>query len=162
MSKKDAQRVRRGFDQLAGTLNFSNSTDQGASFAHFFPTATSVGSGSGTIRVDDVVFPINSNIVLTSPVLGALQITGIAPPTGASHVYGRHIRIWRNTGVGGIGFAQPTIFIMNDSGFSTAGNRILTNVNPAIGTSMLWTYNYIDLVYLRNPKGSAEDYWVIV
>ena len=159
MSKKDAQRVRRGFDQLAGTLNFSNSTDQGASFAHFFPTATSVGSGSGTIRVDDVVFPINSNIVLTSPVLGALQITGIAPPTGASHVYGRHIRIWRNTGVGGIGFAQPTIFIMHDSGFSTAGNRILTNVNPGTGTSILWTNNYIDLVYI---KGNVEDYWVIV
>lgn len=161
MINKDTQRVRRGFDQLSGTLNFSNSTDKGSSFAYFFPTATSIGSGSGTVRVDNVVLPVTHNIVMNSPVLGNLQITGIAPPTGLSHQYGRHIRIWRTTNVGGSGFAQPTTWFMHDSGFSTAGNKILINQNPAAATYLSFDYYYVDLVYMKNPTGALEDYWII-
>jgi hypothetical protein len=81
----------------------------------------------------------------------ASDITGIAPPTGGTHVDGRMIRL--------VSVGTATVRLMHNSTSSTAANRIYMHS----GTHVSLTVNeWADLVYDSTDNGSGAAGWRLV
>jgi hypothetical protein len=81
----------------------------------------------------------------------ASDITGIAPPTGGSHVDGRMIRL--------VNVGTATARLMHNSTSSTAANRMYRHN----GTDVSLTVNeWADLVYDSTDNGSGAAGWRVV
>jgi hypothetical protein len=78
----------------------------------------------------------------------AASLTGIAPPSGGTHVDGRMVRVYN------VGTANLTL--AHNSALSTAANRMFSSTGADI---VLSTHQYVELIYDSTDNGRGGAGW---
>lgn len=152
-------RLRGTVVQITDSSNLADCAISRASVSIIKVSNTSTGGGSlaYTSSTPAAITTSQNNYVLTGSAFQRLNcttasdITGIAPPTGGSHVDGRMIRL--------VSVGTATVRLMHNSTSSTAANRMYRHN----GTDVSLTVNeWADLVYDSTDNGSGAAGWRVV
>jgi hypothetical protein len=154
---------RNGFfgfnNDVFGTNWTSSALDSGIGRADFGVTCvvrdTSKNGGSLSFPSTTTAFSANTNdLALTASAFqrinctSAASLTGIAPPSGGTHVDGRMIRIYN------VGTANLTL--AHNSASSAAANRMFSSTGADI---ILAPNDYAELIYDATSNGSGAAGW---
>ena len=123
-----------------GYVRDGQSTIAGGSFA-FPPTTTAIAASTNDLALTGSAF---QRLNCTA----ASSLTGIAPPSGGTHVDGRMIRVYN------VGTANLTL--THNSGLSTTANRYW---NSTAADIVLATNDYAELIYDSTSNGSGASGW---
>jgi len=135
--EKEIDLVRNGLNDSFTTVRVGNVDDTGASFA--YGVSSGIGSGLNPGINGTAVYMSSLSFIQCISVTSGARIDSILPPSGASHVDGRHIRIYNNPVGATAGLFEFTHLASgagSNSMGSTNGQRVL--VCP---------YGYADLIY---------------
>ena len=117
---------------------------------------TSIAGGSFSFPSSTTAIATNQNdLILTGSAFQrinctvASSLTGIAPPTGGTHVDGRMIRIY-NVGAANLTLAH------NSTASTTAANRFWNSTGADI---ILATHQYVELIYDSTDNGRGGAGW---
>jgi hypothetical protein len=116
---------------------------------------TSIAGGSLSFPSTTTAFSANTNdLALTASAFqrinctSAASLTGIAPPSGGTHVDGRMVRVYN------VGTANLTL--AHNSASSTAANRFWNSTGADI---VLSTHQYVELIYDSTDNGRGGAGW---
>ena len=146
-------------NDVYGTNWTSAATDAGIGRADFGVTCvvrdTSKNGGSLSFPSTTTAFSANTNdLALTASAFqrinctSAASLTGIAPPSGGTHVDGRMVRVY-NVGT-------TNLTLAHNSASSTAANRMFSSTGADI---ILAPNDYAELIYDANSNGSGAAGW---
>jgi hypothetical protein len=147
-------------NDVYGTNWTSAATDAGIGRADFGVTCvvrdTSKNGGSLSFPSTTTAFSANTNdLALTASAFqrinctSAASLTGIAPPSGGTHVDGRMIRIY-NVGTANLTLAH------NSASSTTPTNRFWNSTGADI---VLSTHQYVELIYDSTDNGRGLAGW---
>jgi hypothetical protein len=116
---------------------------------------TAIAGGSLSFPSSTTAFSANTNdLALTASAFqrinctSAASLTGIAPPSGGTHVDGRMVRVYN------VGTANLTL--AHNSASSTAANRMFSSTGADI---ILAPNDYAELIYDATSNGSGAAGW---
>jgi len=146
-------------NDVYGTNWTSAALDAGIGRADFGVTCvvrdTSKNGGSLSFPSTTTAFSANTNdLVLTASAFqrinctSAASLTGIAPPSGGTHVDGRMVRVYN------VGTANLTL--AHNSASSAAANRMFNSTGADI---VLGPNDYAELIYDATSNGSGAAGW---
>jgi len=146
-------------NDVYGTNWTSAATDAGIGRADFGVTCvvrdTSKNGGSLSFPSTTTAFSANTNdLVLTASAFQRINctsvasLTGIAPPSGGTHVDGRMVRVYN------VGTANLTL--AHNSASSTAANKFWNSTGADI---IILTHQYVELIYDGTDNGRGGAGW---
>ena len=140
-------------ETVNGAWALSCSTSDGVALVR--NGASAVAGGGLAFPSSTTAFSANTNnLVLTGSAFqrinctSAASLTGIAPPSGGTHVDGRMVRVYN------VGTANLTL--AHNSASSTAANRMFSSTGADI---VLAPNDYAELIYDATSNGSGAAGW---
>ena len=106
-------------------------------------------AATGTVTYSPNNIPLKASAFQRINCTVASSLTGIAPPTGGTHVDGRMIRIY-NVGAANLTLAH------NSTASTTAANRFYNSTGADI---ILATHQYVELIYDSTDNGRGGAGW---
>jgi len=143
LSTYDLGMERATLGVLAITTNSSTTVGSSAGGSLSFPSTTTAFSAN----TNDLALTASAFQRINCTV--ASSLTGIAPPSGGTHVNGRMIRIY-NVGTANLTLAH------NSTSSTTAANRFWNSTGADI---VLSTHQYVELIYDSTDNGRGGAGW---